>query len=211
MPAPQRAWVHHLWQGDASAFVARREGRVGRVSGTDADGAEQQKNEGAYDGDATATGCSGRDVQRERCSRSAQKISYNGWVRDLTEDGAVEPHPGPPKVRGRRARSAPRPHRRGIDLRVSALGAESTTSRRTRLLVDLEAWLADHGHPSLETLVATLPRLGAILKDFGQHLYSNVYAQREFVATLNAVRARYEQVYGRLRGAWSIVTAWQIL
>ena len=93
---------------------------------------------------------------------------------------------------------------------MSALGAESIASRLARLLADLETWLAEQWNLSLEALVATLPSLHAASKDFGQHLYSNDYAQGDFVETLNAVRARYEQVYGRLRGAWSIVTACQI-
>ena len=42
-------------------------------------------------------------------------------------------------------------------------------------------------------------------------MYSNDYAQGDFVETLNAIRAQHEEVFRRLRGAWSIVTAWQIL
>ena len=122
------------------------------------------------------------------------------------------PGEGPPRGRGRRAKSAPpRPQRRGIDLRVTALGAESTASRRTRLVADLEAWLADQGLPTLGALVEAVPVLDNVLKDYGQFLYSNDYAQGDFVETLNAVRARYEQTYRQLRGAWSLVTAWQLL
>ena len=94
---------------------------------------------------------------------------------------------------------------------MTALGAESTASRRTRLLADLEAWLADQGLPTLGALVEAVPVLDNVLKDYGQFMYSNDYAQGDFVETLNAVRARYEQTYRQLRGAWSVVTAWQLL
>ena len=108
---------------------------------------------------------------------------YNGWFRDLTDDGNVEPHPGSPKGRGRRTRSAPRPLRRGIDLRAEALGAETTAARRRRFFADLDAWLAEQGHPLLVAFVSTRPELDSALKYYGQHMYSNDYAQGDFVET----------------------------
>ena len=102
LPAPRRPWVHQFFEGDSEAFVERKGGRIGRV------------------------------VAEDNTVGSRILPGYNGWVRDLTDDGDVEPHPGPQKGRGRRARSAPRPQRRGIDLRVEALGAETTAARRRR-------------------------------------------------------------------------------
>ena len=74
---------------------------------------------------------------------------------------------------------------------MTALGAESTASRRTRLVADLEAWLADQGLPTLGALVETVPVLDNVLKDYGQFMYSNDYAQGDFETMRKAILSRH--------------------
>ena len=225
IPAPRREWVHKFLQGDAAAFVARREGRLGRASAGSLEGRARadsvepfrDNDDRPYDGPEESVDAFERtksDVDElARLPTTFCRTSSGRSARTQRFDSTRGfPGEGPPKGRGRRAKSAPpRTQRRGVDLRVAALGAESTASRRTRLVADLEGWLAEQGHPTLGALVETVPVLDNVLKDYGQFMYSNDYAQGDFVETLNAVRARYEQTYRQLRGAWSLVTAWQLL
>ena len=44
IPAPRREWVHKFLQGDAAAFVARREGRLGRASAGSLEGRTHADN-----------------------------------------------------------------------------------------------------------------------------------------------------------------------
>ena len=44
IPAPRHEWVHKFLQGDADAFVARREGRLGRASAGSLEGRTHADN-----------------------------------------------------------------------------------------------------------------------------------------------------------------------
>ena len=60
VPAPRRPWVHQFLQGDTAAFVARREGRIGRVGSS---------SEFPAPTSSRVPGGHGRDEQKDFVSR----------------------------------------------------------------------------------------------------------------------------------------------
>ena len=87
----------------------------------------------------------------------------------------------------RRARSAPRLSRAGVDLRERRRGEPPTRKHRAALLGELESWLAVNGHPPVAVLTETPIRLDAALADYGQHMWSTDRTLGNFRETLNAI------------------------
>ena len=142
VPAPRRAWAAAFIDGNTSAFTSRRAGRRG-LAVPEADAAvlgQSADHRGARD--------SGLGVK----SRANFKVD------------------GPPKSAKRRARSAPRLSRAGVDLRERRRGEPPTRKHRAALLGELESWLAVNGHPPVAVFTETLVRLGTAFADYGQHM-----------------------------------------
>ena len=132
------------------------------------------------------------------------------WIRDLTCDGDIHPHPGPGgplNNASRRARSAPA--RSEVDLRLLSRGTSVVTrERRARLLDKFEAFLASEfgAHTDLRSADATDIALWAA--EYGQHAYDNGESQDAFAELLNALGKALPACRGRLQPAWDVRTVW---
>ena len=113
--------------------------------------------------------------------------------------------------RALRARSAPPAPRPRVAFDELVLGQPATVKRRARFVKEFDDWLAEAGEPSRDVLVCDPAKFDRVLATYGQVLWDRESPQSYLPELLNAIRKLHPSIGGRLKGAWDVRTAWQLL